>query len=240
MGFMNSIGLGIYSIPDAARLVGARAPAVHRWLFGYNGRVRSLDAGQRRYPPLWKPQYDASHTKRKYIGFLDLLELRIVREFVARGVPLVVVRQCLQTAQKLFGQDHPLTRRRFMTDGETIFHEAIDQVQPGLKPRALLDLKKRQYAFADIIQESLYAGIDYDGQDACRWYPDGKRTGIVLDPLFQDGQPIVQACGVPTAAVYAAWLAEGQKRATVARLFELDAVQVDAAVRFEQTLRQAA
>lgn len=45
---------------------------------------------------------------------------------------------------------------------------------------------------------------------------------------------------MPTAALYAAWLAEGKKRATVARLYEVDPRHVDAAVRFEEKLRKAA
>lgn len=173
------------------------------------------------------------------IGFRNLMEARIVREFVARGVPLIVVRCCLKEARRMFGCEYPLTHQRFLTDGETIFHEVLQAEDLGNEP-ALVDLRRRQHVFRTIIKDSLYAGIEYDGEVARRWYPDGRSSPVVVDPDVQFGQPIIEQAGVPTAALYAAWLAEGKKRATVAKLYEVDPRHVDAAVRYEEKLRKAA
>jgi hypothetical protein len=87
---MTQLGLGLYTLADAGRLIHAKSPAIKRWLYGYSytsknggGRVRRLA------DPLWTPQYVADDFNEKIIGFQDLLELRIVHEFVRRGVPLL-------------------------------------------------------------------------------------------------------------------------------------------------------
>jgi uncharacterized protein (DUF433 family) len=73
-----------------------------------------------------------------------------------------------------------------------------------------------------------------------RWYPDGRKSPVVIDPEVQFGHPVIMQSGVPTAALYASWLAEGKKKATVAKLYEVDPRHVDAAVRYEVKLRKAA
>lgn len=237
---MTQTGIGIYTLPDAARLVRTDVAKLRRWLYGYSYRKTDGDVKRDyRSSPLWIPQYSPRELGEQVIGFRDLLEARIVREFVGRGVPLIVVRRCLAEAKRLFGGDYPLTRQRFLTDGETIFHEALETEGADGEP-ALLDLRRRQHVFRTIIKDSLYAGIEYDGEEARRWYPEGRKNPVVIDPEVQFGHPVIEPVGVPTAALYAAWLAEGKKRATVAKLYEVDARHVDAAVRYEKKLRKAA
>ena len=171
---MQAHALGIYTLTDAARLLRLDAQKIRRWLYGYARQGSAKSQTTRAFsPPLWQVEHQVKQGAEKVIGFLDLMELRIVREFVEQGVPLSVVRQCLKTAQEMFGQDHPLTRQRFLTDGETIFHEALsvaDADEEGDGP-ALLDLRKRQHVFRAIIKDSLYAGIDDQNGKALRWYP---------------------------------------------------------------------
>lgn len=238
---MSDLGKGVYTLPDAARLVRADASKIRRWLFGYD-YSKGVGNDRRRYhsEPLWQPQYGTEELGERVVGFRDLMELRIVREFVARGVPLIVVRYCLAAAREMFGGEYPMTRQRFLTDGETVFHEALDVVSISDEGPALLDLRRRQHVFRTIVKDSLYAGIEYDGEVARRWYPEGRGHAVVVDPEVQFGHPAIEQSGVPTAALYAAWLAEGKKRATVAKLYEVDPRHVDAAVRFEEKLRQAA
>lgn len=234
---MGQLGLGIYTLADASRLIGAERRAINRWLYGYN--YVELNAGERvrrHSDPLWTPQYAVDEFGEKVIGFYDLLELRVVYEFVRHGVPLLVVRNCLDTAKEIFGADYPLITRQFVTDGQTIFHDAIRSANE----HEMLNLRNRQYTFREIIKDSLYAGIEYDGGVARRWYPESRSRTVVIDPTLEFGHPIVEESGIPTASLYATYLAENKNRALVARLFEIGTKQVNAAVRFEEKLRQAA
>ena len=234
-------GTGFYSLAEASRLVRVPAKSITRWLYGYHYSTidKNFDRQQHYSAPLWMTEYAADSFADKVIGFRDLLELRIVREFVGHGLPLLMVRRCLETAREVYG-DYPMTTHKFCTDGKTIFMSVMSN---GLH-KNLLDLRKRQLVFRDIIKPSLYSGIEYDGDTARRWFPEGKnRRNIVLDPQQQFGKPIVADVGVPTAALYSNYKIEGEDRAAiniVARIFNMPVRKVQAAVHFEEQLLKAA
>lgn len=230
-------GTGIYTLAEAERLIHVPARKIHRWLYGYTHPKKSGEEQAQVFSnPLWNPQYSKAEYDAEAIGFSDLLEVRFVAAFVGHGVPLSVVRLCMETARQLFGVDYPMTSGSFKTDGKTIFADAIEKT---VKEGALLDLKNRQFAFKDIISPSLYDGIEYDGSRAAKWYPQGRRQHIVLDPARQFGSPIVDEVGVPTGILYASYLAEGGNPRAItqtARAFDVPAKFVEAAIKFEQGL----
>ncbi len=232
-------GTGIYTLSEAARLINVPARKIHRWLYGYSYPKKSGESKVQAFSaPLWLPQLSKDEYDAEVIGFNDLLEVRFVSAFVEHGVSLVVVRRCMETARELFGVDYPMTSGSFKTDGKTIFADAIAK---SVKEGALLDLKSRQLAFKDIINPSLYAGIEYDGKRASKWYPQGRRQHIVLDPSRQFGSPIVDEMGVPTEVFYASYLAEGATPQAVkqtARVYEAPVKLVEAAITFEQGLKR--
>lgn len=234
---VGSLGVGLYTLQDAARLVRAEPRTLRRWLFGYQYMSGRRGLRERRFSaPLWSTQY-VGEELGLVLGFQDLLELRIVREFARAGVPLIVIRNCLDAARDIFRDEFPFTHQRFVTDGATIFHQALKR---GEEEGEMLNLRSRQYAFREIIKSSLYTGIEYDGKHARRWFPEQRSRAVVLDPERQFGHPMLHESGVPTSAVYASYLAEGQERQRVARLFEIETREVDAAVRFEIRLHSPA
>ena len=230
---MSEFGIGIYSLTEAARLIQFDRRTINRWLFGYD-HAHQTEVGlkQSHSDPLWHPQYASLHLKEKIVGFRDLLELRIVREFVNHGVPLIVIRKCMARAKEIFDLEYPLTTKRFTTDGKTIYAQVIAEARED----DLLDLRTNQFAFKDIIKPSLYAGIEYEGDFARRWYPDSKKRDIVIDPNVQFGKPIIEAVAVPTTALYASYLAEKRNKQVVARSYDVHVKHVEAAVRFEERL----
>lgn len=232
-------GTGIYTLSEAARLINVPARKIHRWLYGYTYQKKSNEGKVNGFSvPLWLPQVSKDEYEAEVIGFNDLLEVRFVSAFVEHGVPLVVVRRCMETARELFGVDYPMSSGSFKTDGKTIFADAIEK---SVKEGTLLDLKSRQLAFKEIIHPSLYAGIEYDGKRASKWYPQGRRHHIVLDPSRQFGSPIVEELGVPTEVLFASYIAEGatlQAITQTSRVYEMPAKLVSAAIRFEQGLNR--
>lgn len=232
-------GTGIYTLPEAARLINVPARKIHRWLYGYHYPKKSGEVSAQAFSsPLWAPQLSRDDYEAEVIGFNDLLEVRFVSAFIAHGLPLVVVRRCLETARELYGMDYPMTSGSFKTDGKTIFAEALEK---SVREGSLLDLKSRQLAFRDVITPSLYAGIEYDGKRASKWYPHGRGQHIVLDPSRQFGSPIVDEVGVPTEVLFASYVAEGatpQAIIQTSRVYEVPAKLVKAAIRFEQGLKR--
>jgi uncharacterized protein (DUF433 family) len=232
--------LGIYTLAEAAHLVSVPSRSINQWLYGYDySKKTEAVTTQKHVNPLWSPQYDVAQWGEKIIGFRDLLELRVVREFIQHGVPVLVIRKCFETARAIFNDPYPMTALRFATDGKTIFSEAVKSKDI----QEMMDLHKRQYVFGHIIKPSLYDGIEYDERHARRWYPEIKKRDIVIDPERHFGKPILAEVGVPTAAIYACFKAEGADKAAATmagRIFEIPTKQVEAAVRFEERLRKVA
>src|SRR2546422_1626146 len=81
------LGIGIYTRAEAARFLGLSPARIGSWLRGY--RYSWGPRNQRRHgsqPPVLKtdiPRFEGSLA----ISFLELMELRIVKEFRAQGVP---------------------------------------------------------------------------------------------------------------------------------------------------------
>jgi uncharacterized protein (DUF433 family) len=218
---MELTGIGLYTLQEAERLTGAQAREVSRWLFGYTikGGIGA---------PLWKSQL--ADLDEKVIGFRDLMELRIVKALRNHDVPLQVIRAVIEGAKAMFGTEYPFTAHRFLTDGKSIFSEALQEHGDA----EMTDLAKRQLVFEHIVRPALYTGIEFAGDGrAMRWFPLKRSKVIVLDPEIAFGKPVLTDYGVRTEIVAETFKAEKNKQ-TVASLFDIPVAAVEAAIRYEQ------
>ncbi|MFN7177858.1 MAG: hypothetical protein ACK4MX_13390, partial [Thermaurantiacus sp.] len=131
------VGVGLYSVADAAQLLKAPPRTLRRWLDGYD--YKRNDEIQH-VAPLWKPDIPKIDDEIE-LSFRDLIELRFVRAFLDNGIGLKAVRNCLEYARQCIQTDRPFSSGRFRTDGRTIFLESLDA---SAEPK-LLDLKAKQY-----------------------------------------------------------------------------------------------
>lgn len=224
---MELTGVGLYALPQAARLIGATPREIQRWLFGY--KYKRKGSPERFIEPLWTTQL--AEFRRHLIGFRDLVELRFVHAFVKHGVDLRVVRRCAANAREIFGSAYPFTMERFKTDGRTIYRDAVSEEGDG----TLLDLHRLQLAFDAVIRPSLYRGIEFkeDGS-AKRWFPT-KTEAIVIDPEMAFGKPVLKDFGVTTATISAHMHAEKSK-SRVARILDVPVALVNVALKYEHRL----
>jgi uncharacterized protein (DUF433 family) len=222
-------GTGSYTAPEAARLLRTSSRNINRWIAGYSFRH---NGEKRAMPPLWQSQL-AMIDDHLEIGFRDLIELRFVKAFVDAGVGLLAIRNCLEYARECAKDERPFSTRRFQTDGKTIFLESIERSGET----KLLDLKKHQYVFKQVIERT-FKDLDIEDDAVARWRPfDGKQS-IVIDPNRSFGQPIAANSGVPTVALAEAVEAEGSVD-KVARLYDVAPAVVRDAVKFEASLKAA-
>ncbi len=226
---MNLLGIGLYTPAEAARITGTKPREVSRWLFGYK------DNGGDFHSPLWTTQIpiDGKIVGQKVIGFRDLMELRIIKEFTKHGVSLRTIRAALESASQIFGTPYPFTAHRFLTDGESIFIEAVES------DPTLTDLIKRQLVFDEIIRPSLYEGIEFSSTgEAVRWYPLKRSKSVIVDPEVSFGKPVLSRFGIPTELIKKAVEVEGDTK-LVALQFDIPIAEVNAALKFEQQLLAA-
>jgi len=222
------LGLGIYSLTQAARLIDVPRPRLRRWVLGYGRKYKGRVIED---PPVIRRQLEDIDGE-PVISFFDLIEARFVDAFKDHGLSLQAIRVASEKAAKRFHNDHPLSSRRFRTDGATIFAEVADETGE----KQLLDLVRDQYAFERVLSPYLYAGLEFAGDDALlRWRPESGDGRVVLDPRRNHGQPIIEDAGVPTAVIAEAFEA-GLEYEQIASWYEVSLASVESACEFERNL----
>lgn len=224
------LGVGIYSVPDAAKLTGVPSATIRRWLWGY----RYNDRGEARESrPLWSPELPEVDSSRA-LGFRDLIEILFVQAFKEHGVSLRTIRRAIEQSEALLGEDYPLSSLKFKTDGRSIL---ADVVEPEEK-RLVFDLVTGQYLLENVF-DRLREGLDYSQLDGLlRWWPIGREREVVVDPKRSFGQPIVANEGVPTEVLAGAYQAE-QSVDAVANWYDVTPEAVNDALEFERALQAA-
>jgi uncharacterized protein (DUF433 family) len=223
------VGIGLYTPAEAGRLIQVSPSKITRWLRGHSIKGKF-------YEPLWRAQADLGE-EGLFLGFRDLMEVRVASAFISRGLSPIKVREAIFLARDMVEIDRPLSTNWFRTDGRTVM---LELVAPDGEPR-MIDLFRKQHVFKGIVEQSL-KGVDFD-QDGtpARWWPAGKAAGIVLDPERSFGKPIEAETSVPADALASAAEAEGSPEAA-ARVWDVPARAVRRAVAFKSEMgrRQAA
>jgi uncharacterized protein (DUF433 family) len=220
----NLIGIGLYTPAEASRLLGVPSAKIGRWLKGHQ-------VGEQRYDPLWDPQVDLDDGGL-YLGFRDLMEVRVASAFIDRGLSPQKVRRAIDIARGIIGEERPLSTAKFRTDGRTVFLQLIKEDGSD----EMLDLFRSQHVFREIIEPSL-KNIDFVDGIPSRWWPNGKQARIVVDPQRAFGQPIEADSSVPAAVLAAAAKAEGSEEAA-AKVWSVPIAAVRRAVDFQKRFDQ--
>lgn len=213
------VGIGLYSPKQVERLTGVDAAKIRRWL------LRDTSPSG----PLWHPEPEQLGAEDT-LSFKDVLEIRAVAQF-RQHVTMPVIRQALANLRDYLQRDYPLTHPRLLTDGKAVFLNTI--AESG--EEALTDLAKRQNVFEHVISPSLLDGIEFDAsENPVRWHPDPQDPGIVVDPKFAFGKPIVLPSHLSTQALFKAYEAEDGDAEAVARNLDITVEEVNRAVNFER------
>lgn len=215
------IGEGIYTPREAARLIGATPQDVLRWTRGSGAT-----------DPIWKAHYQFLDDTTE-VSFLDLIELRVVRQLRSLGASLQAVRYAISVAQDKFGIDRPLSAIEFQIDGPELLMDAIE------RDGELVSLSKKrpgQKVFKKIVAQSV-SGLEFDGPQAARWRPVVAKH-VVIDPKRSFGDPIIDEIGVSTSVFYKEWMVRPSIK-YIASIYEVKEVLVRDAIHYEEGLTQA-
>lgn len=223
------IGIGLYGLSEAARLLGVPQRSVSRWMRGYS-YVRRMETRTSR--PLWETDMvDVDGDVQ--LSFRDLVELKLVSLFVRSGIPLTVVRAAYDFANSELGIERPFLTGKFKTNGETIYLEGVERSGES----SLLDLRRKQYVFRQVVERQ-FKELDFLEGRAIRWRPFHGKASIVIDPARSFGVPIAEESGVPVSALVTAVEAEGSIE-KAALVFEVRPQVVRDAVKYMEELKAA-
>lgn len=141
----------------------------------------------------------SGHGTARLYSFVDLVQLKVAKTLIDKGVSLQKIRKAITYLKKNFPDiEKPLAEMRFLTDGETIFVLTKDK-------KAILDtLSKGQMVFALAIGEiieGLKGEVNKMSQD--RKYKvsvKGKHYDVILHPDLEDGGFWVECPSLPGCA----------------------------------------
>ena len=219
---------GIYSVSEAAALIGTSRQKIRAWIDGWpkSGAPAIIenDLG-------WVDD-------RLAFSFANLMELRFVSVFVKAKVKIHAIRAVMNEVRAELHRPHPFaTNIVFRTDGKKIIAETAHR--NGVT--RLYDLKSRNFEIGGIVYQTLKEDVIYDPKgDAEAWFPRrGMAPNVIVHPRLAFGRPVLRDTGIPTGAIADAMRAE-RHIDTVAELFEISRRRVQEAVAFETQLHQAA
>jgi uncharacterized protein (DUF433 family) len=216
------LGVGIYSVPDAARLTRLSQAQVRHWINGYSYRS---EGRTRRIAPVINRQHGKMDDQTA-LGFLDLIEMRVIAALLEKDFSLQFIRNVHAMAQEVLKSEHPfaVAPLRVEANAKEIFSKIDDE--------SLVELREKQFAFDQIVSPCL-EDLDFEDELARRWWPLKVDRTVVIDPARRSGQPIVTKEGIATKILFDAYLAESSV-AIVADWYEVSSESVQGAITFEQ------
>lgn len=227
------VGVGLYSIPEAARLLRIPSRKLRRWADGYTFRVGE---SERFSGPVLQSRLRSANDV-EFLTFLDLMELKFVGMFRQEGVSMKVIRDAAAVGAKLFETDHPFAVKRFDTDGRRIF-ATLDkgEARPTRisDSRLVQELHISQYVFGRMVRP-FFRKLDSGDKEILRYWPLGKNKRVVLDPQRAFGKPIDAETGVPTFVLYQA-SQSGEPRHRIAAWYNVPLAAVSRAVEYETSI----
>lgn len=213
-GELGQLGVGLYPLAEAARLLRTPRRTLARWVEGYVQQLRDVE---RKYLPVIETG------GASVLTFGELIELLYVRGFRDAGVPLETIRRAAAKYRRVWGTNYSLATKRFATDGRALLlHEG------GIWQDALTG---QQSAFL----EELGSCLVHKGDFASEWRPLGKDRSVVLAPDRAFGTPIDDLSGTRTYVLSQA-VAAGEAAQTVAWWYGTTSASVEDATVFERNL----
>lgn len=211
MGDAAILALEMYCKSDAARLLGIASQTLGNWLDGYTA------ANGCRHPAVLRVEPRASHlTAPRYVTWGEFIEAGHLAAYrQQQRMPLKKLREYASAWRGSSDVPYPLAR-----------------CNPCATPGC--DLNDNGTASAESVA-AFFDRVDFEGDVAVRYWPDGRDAYIVVDPRRQFGTPIIEGTRMGTEVVHRMYTA-GDPAEWLAPAYGLDLVQVEAAIRFEQRL----
>lgn len=212
----NELGYGIYTVPDISRLLGFKQAKVRRYLNEY--------WDERMGRELFNDTYSWSTDGRvKAVNFYVLIELYTFFRLQDFGVKTKTILSARHHISKQMKVAYPFASAGLLTDGKRIWYEF---------EQAIIDADgTSQTNFIQIIKDFVEK-VDF-GKDklAEHYFPDGKKSSVIVDPHHQFGQPIINGTNVNTEVLYSMY-SSGEPLQSIGILYDLTEKEVKDAIRF--------
>jgi uncharacterized protein (DUF433 family)/DNA-binding transcriptional MerR regulator len=228
---INLLSSGIYTVSEAAALIGVSQRRIRGWIIGYSDSKKS--------PLIQNELGEFGQIKgRIAFSFANLMEMKFIKFFEDEGVKRSHIRSIFEEFRNTLKIPHPFaTTEVYRTDGRKI----LEEIALKNKSIFLYDLKTKNYEMQPLIVDTLRRDVIYDARGiAMAWYPRKHLApNVIIHPSLSFGRPILQESRIPTKTISDAVKVETKLR-SVSEWFDIPEKQVRQAVIFEDALRNAA
>jgi len=221
-----TLGEGVYTLPDAARILGIPQHKLRRWACGYSWLDR---AEKRKHSAPLVSQGLWSHATVRAMNFYALIELFTLVALRDIGVTLPRIKAARSDLSQRYRTPYPFASHQIMSDGRNVLirlREAEDSPLLSLGTRGQTELRRIVEPFCKKLEFST------SNELVSRFWPLGTDRSIVVDPHHGFGKPTISRTNVITETLYRLVRA-GETVENVAGLYDLTTNAIQDAVAFE-------
>lgn len=209
-----SLGIGLYTIPDVAKILNLDKTFVRRWLHEYWGNKFNINNNFSSW----------GNGRDKAIHFFTLIEFYVFYQLRRQGVSAQSIVKSHEIIRQELDTQFPFANSTILTDGKKIFYTTDGDLIINAD-------KSKQINFKSIIEHFCHK-IDFDkDQLALRYWPLGKGKNIVVDPHHQLGQPTIKNTNILAETLYNMYTS-GEKINFISSLYDVSESDVKASVEF--------
>jgi len=208
------LGEGIYSVPEAAKILNLPLYKVRRLLKVYwNERFGK-----------GKDLYSWGEGGATAFNFLTLIEFYVFYQLKDAGVKTKDILAAHERLSQRLKTSFPFASTTLLTDGGKILFET--------EGGAIVDVDETfQYNLREVINP-FCKKIEFNGERiARRFYPLGKAKNIVVDPHHQFGQPTIAGTNILPTTIFS-YYKGGEPIEFISNIFEISKQQVSDAVEY--------
>jgi uncharacterized protein (DUF433 family) len=210
-----SLGIGLYTIPDVAKILHLDKALVRRWLHEYWGN-KFID--DKRYRSSW------GAGRGKTIHFYTLIEFFVFYQLRKQGVSAQGIAKSHQIISQELNINFPFANSTIITDGKKIFYSKDGELIINAD-------RSKQINFKGIIEHFCHK-IDFDkDQLALRYWPLGKDKNLIVDPHHQLGQPTIKNTNILAETIYGMYTS-GEKIGFISSVYDISENDVKASIEF--------
>jgi uncharacterized protein (DUF433 family) len=223
---VDALGLGIYTISEAAKYARVSAAKLGRWILGTSHRAAAVI-----------PQIDPETSQDRFITFLDLVQAMAIRQIRrTHKVPLEKIRETIELAKNELKIDYPFARKH-------VTKLLGNEIHLNIAGVGLIETSgehKRQFDIRPVVEPYL-KDLSFDAKGLANGYSPFSYKGydIVFDPHIRFGEPLVKPtpksgskrCRYSVVTLCNAYIAEGTHE-SAARAFGVSVEAVEAATKY--------
>jgi len=218
----NILGLGLYSLREAAFYARIPPQTLGRWLFGNKSGEAVLRA-----------QLDSDEKLVTFLDFVQAMAIRAVR--IDSRVPLAKIRQAVNLARNTYHVQHPFAYRHqtYLVGGEIVIKLRDDEYVEVSGKHA------RNRVIPKVV-ETYMKDIAYDATGLAKTYTAFERNDLTvnMDPRVRFGEPLLPSCGYTAQALWEAARVEGGIE-PAARAYGVTTEEIELACRYFDHLTPA-